>query len=472
MPIVVPYVPEYITVHLGAPDSAAENVTVSFVDYIKNVASSEIFPTWSEAALLANIYAQISYALNRVYVEFYRSQGYDFDITNSTAFDQSFTPGRNIFENIDRLVDEIFNDYIRRIGTLEPLAAKYCNGTTVTCEGLSQWGSEDLARQGYNSINILKYYYGDDIEIVVEAPIMGITSSYPGSPLRRTDRGPEVIVIQRSLNRISQAYPLIPKIPNVNGEFDEATENAVRTFQEIFNLSVDGIVGKATWYKLVFLYVGIQRLSELDSEGQRFFSLSLEYPQAVSEGDRGEDVYIVQYFLSVLAEFYSNLPFISIDGIFGPRTREAVSEFQRNNGLPQTGVVDAVTYDEMYKQFIGIVNTVAAQNSEARISASPFPGVVLRLGAQGESVSILQQYLNTISLTDPSISRVNVSGVFDQATMLAVMQYQAKYNLTRTGEVDQQTWNSIVNTYKDIVATTNTAPRQFPGETLKSGSSD
>ena len=212
MPIITPYVPSYIVVHLGTPNSSAQNVTVSFPDYIKNVASSEIYPTWNEAAIYANIYAQISFALNRIYLEHYPSQGYSFNITNSTAYDQAFTPGRNIFENIDRIVDDVFNDYIRRMGYVEPLAAIYCNGTTATCNGLSQWGSEELANQGYSSLNILKYYYGYNIELVQEAPVMGLQPSSPVYPLQRGSVGDYVVVIQRSLSRISQNYPTIPNI--------------------------------------------------------------------------------------------------------------------------------------------------------------------------------------------------------------------------------------------------------------------
>ena len=170
MPTVIPYVPQRITVHLGSPSSNAANVTVPFSDYVKNVASSEIYPTWDESALRANILAIVSFALNRVYTEFYRSRGYDFDITNNTAYDQAFVNGRSFFENISRLVDELFNDYLRRPGFVEPLAAKFCNGTTVTCEGLSQWGSQNLAQQGYTSNQILRSYYGD-IETVINAPI-------------------------------------------------------------------------------------------------------------------------------------------------------------------------------------------------------------------------------------------------------------------------------------------------------------
>ena len=209
---IFPYVPRTITVHLGPPDQWAENITVSFPDYVKNVASSEIYPTWEPAAIRANILAIISFALNRVYTEFYPSRGYDFQITSSTAYDQKFIRGRNVFENISQMVDEIFNNYIRRQGFVEPLSAKFCNGTTTTCDGLSQWGSQDLAKQGYNSMEILRTYYGDDIELVVDAPIQDITASYPGTPIRLGAVGDDVLRIQAMLNRISQNYPAIPKV--------------------------------------------------------------------------------------------------------------------------------------------------------------------------------------------------------------------------------------------------------------------
>lgn len=183
MPIrVTPVVPSVITVHLGLPNEEAENITVSFPDYVKNVASSEIYPTWEPAAIEANILAIVSFALNRVYTEFYPSRGYDFDITSTTAYDQKFIRGRNIFENISRVVDESFNDYIRRSGFVEPLAAKFCNGTTSTCDGLSQWGSQDLARQGYGPMEVLRHYYGERIELVRDAPIRDLGRSYPGNP--------------------------------------------------------------------------------------------------------------------------------------------------------------------------------------------------------------------------------------------------------------------------------------------------
>ena len=356
MPTVIPFVPQQITVHLGPPDASAANVTVSFSDYIKNVASSEIYPTWDEAALRANIYAIVSFALNRVYTEFYRSRGYDFDITNSTAYDQFFVNGRSYFENVSRIVDELFNDYLRRPGFVEPLAAKFCNGTTVTCEGLSQWGSQNLAQQGYNSTQILRSYYGN-VEIVPNAPIRGIMSSYPGTPLRRGSSGPNVVVIQVELNRISQNYPALPKIETVDGIFGSRTEASVRKFQEIFGLTVDGIVGKATWYALVRLYTAVTQLSELRSQGQRFYNISWEYPNSPREGSTGEKVRHLQYMLAILSDYIPQIPPLSVDGIFGTATKEAVLAAQRYFGLPQTGIVNAQTWEEIYDQFSGIENT-------------------------------------------------------------------------------------------------------------------
>ena len=355
MPPVIPYVPENITVHLGPPGSDAQNVTVPFADYVKNVASSEIYPTWEDSALRANIYAIVSFALNRVYTEFYRSRGYPFDITNSTAYDQYFVNGRSYFENISRLVDELFNDYLRRPGFVEPLAAKFCNGTTVTCEGLSQWGSQGLAQQGYNSTQIIRSYYGD-VEIVPNAPVRGIQQSYPGTPLRRGTTGPGVVTIQVMLNRISQSYPAIPKVPNVDGIFGARTEASVRKFQEVFNLDPDGIVGSATWYSLVRIYVAVTRLAELRSQGQRFYANSWAN-EPIEQGDRGIKVEHLQYMLSVLSEYIPEIPPVTVDGIYGSNTRNAVLAAQRRFGLPQTGEVDFDTWDEIYDQYAGIENT-------------------------------------------------------------------------------------------------------------------
>lgn len=405
MPIVTPYVPQYITVHLGSPSSNAANVTVSFPDYVKNVASSEIYPTWDESALRANIFAIVSFALNRVYTEFYRSRGYDFDITNNTAFDQAFVNGRSFFSSVSVLVDELFNDYLRRPGFVEPLAAKFCNGTTVTCEGLSQWGSQNLAQQGYNYTQILRSYYGN-VEIVSNAPIRGIVSSYPGTPLRTGSTGPSVVVVQVSLNRIARNYPAIPKIPANDGIFGSRTEAAVRVFQEVFNLTPDGIVGPATWYKIVRIYTAVTSLSELRSQGQQYYRINWSPPSVLQAGNTGEKVQLLQYMLSVLSEYIPSIPSLSVDGVYGPATRSAVQAFQRRAGLPETGTVGQTTWDMIYDQYSGIENTSlrdnesfpqrqTAGNSAARrrtsqsVQSGPipavmeqFPGVDLAIGNQ------------------------------------------------------------------------------------------
>ena len=357
---ITPYVPQHITVHLGPPGSDAENVTVSFPEYVKNVASSEIYPTWETAALQANILAIISFALNRVYTEFYPSRGYPFNITSSTAYDQKFIKGRNIFENISQLVDEMFNSYIRRIGFVEPLAAKFCNGTTVTCDGLSQWGSQAMAEEGADYMTILRSYYGDNIELVTNAPVQGIRYSYPGYPIRRGDRGEAVQRIQVMLNRISRDYPAIPKVYPVDGVFGPATESAVKKFQEIFDLTPDGVVGNSTWYKMVFLYVGVLDLAELISQGQTYYpgGSGQPFPSVLSEGARGDSVRTIQYVLSVVSEFYSNIPRVAIDGIYGPATKNAVIAVQRMAGLPQDGIMGPQTWAALYRLYAGIVDTV------------------------------------------------------------------------------------------------------------------
>lgn len=368
-PVVTPYIPSYITVHLGSPSSNAANVTVSFTDYIKNVASSEIYPTWEPSALRANVLAIISFALNRVYTEFYRSRGYAFEITSSTAYDQNFVYGRNFFDSIVSVVDDLFDSYLRRSGFVEPLAAKFCNGTTVTCEGLSQWGSQYLARQGYSSVRIIQNYYGTNTEIVTGARVQGIRESYPGTALQNGVVGPNVIVIQQELNRISQNYPAIPKV-TVDGIFGRATENAVRVFQQIFGLTVDGIVGRKTWYELVRLYVAVLKLNELWSEGQRYYAISWTYPVNLSIGDRGIQVRYVQYMLSIVGQFISSVPVITVDGIYGTRTRDAVFAFQRYAELPQTGAVNRTTWDALYNQYAGISGNSADGRS---VPASTLP---------------------------------------------------------------------------------------------------
>ena len=365
----VPYVlrqvviPNPITVHLGTPDSAASNVQVSFPDYVKNVASSEIYPTWPEAALRANIYAIITFALNRVYTEWYRSKGYNFDITNSTAYDQYFISGRPIYESISRIVDQIFNEYVRRQGQNAPYFTSFCNGTSATCTGLSQWGTVTLANQGYTPIRILRYYYPDDIEIAETNAISNVVTSYPGTPLRAGSTGLDVQTMQTYLNRIRRNYPAIPTITDETGVFGDSTRAAVTKFQSIFNLAADGVVGKSTWYKISSLYTAVTRLAELDSEGNALGIGTVPPSSVLRQGSRGQDVITLQYLLNVISEYYSGIPSPTQDGIFGNGTRQAVIAFQQMMGLAADGVVGPSTWNSLYRTYLGIGQNVPPSGS-------------------------------------------------------------------------------------------------------------
>lgn len=257
-------IPEYVVVHDGPPrDSRAKDYYVKYKDYIKNVASSEIYSTWPKAAIEANVLAIQSFTLNRVYTEWYRNKGYDFTITTSTAYDHKWIPNRNIFDSISQVVDEIFQQYLARPSVEQPILTQYCDGKHVSCpQWLSQWGSKALGDQGYSAIEILKNYYGDSIYIDETTEISGIPSSYPGSPLKTGSSGEKVRQMQRQLNVIAGAYPLIPKIAE-DGVFGPDTEEAVKVFQRIFGLTQDGIVGFKTWYKISEIYVGVSRIAEL-----------------------------------------------------------------------------------------------------------------------------------------------------------------------------------------------------------------
>lgn len=255
-------IPEYVIVHDGVPsDASAPNYFVRYTDYIKNVASCEIYATWEEASILANILVIMSFTLNRVFTEFYRNQGYDFTITTSTAYDQKFIYGRNIYENISNLVDQVFNNYLARPGITQPIFTSYCDGQRVTCNGLSQWGSKFLGDEGYSAIEIIRNYYGQDMYIATAEQISGVPSSFPGYDLTIGASGDKVRQLQRQLNRIAQDYPAIPTL-NADGIYGPRTAESVRIFQRIFGLPQTGVTDFATWYAISRIYVGVARLSE------------------------------------------------------------------------------------------------------------------------------------------------------------------------------------------------------------------
>ena len=461
---VLPIIPEYITVHLGAPDSNAPNVTLPFSDYIKNVASSEIFPTWPENAIRANIYAQTTFALNRIFTDYYRSRGYNFDITNSIGIDQSFVNGREIFDNIGLIVDEIFNDYVVQGDSVEPYFTAYCDGREIRCSGLEQWGTVDLAEQGLSPLEILRYYYGDDINIVTNAPIGNRLSTWDGRTLGYGSLGNSVQQIQIRLNRISKNYPAIPKIYPVNGIFDTSTENAVRAFQKAFDLSEDGLIGKETWYAIQRTYSAVKRLNDLASEGLSREEVSGIFETTPSEGDSGPEVFELQYLLALIAEFNNEIETPTIDGIFGSGTKNALESFERAYGLTVDGTVSQADWDSLYREYVGILTSLPEGYFNS--VTVPYGGRVLRLGTSGDDVKLLQEYLNYIAETYTEIPRLEADGVFGVGTQAAVVAYKNIFGLEPTPIVGSSTWDSITSTYRDLYDGNSASRGQFPGVSL------
>lgn len=458
-----PYIPENITVHLGTPSSDAENVTVSFPDYIKNVASSEIYPTWPESSLRANIYAIITFAMNRIYTEWYRVKGYSFDITSSTQYDQKFINGREIFENISLIVDEIFNSYVVRDDNIEPLFTSFCNGTTVTCDGLSQWGTVDLAERGLTPYEILQYYYGSDINIIKKVPVMTNTPSYPGVELSIGMAGNEIKTIQVQLNRISRNYPAIPKISEVNGVYDKQTAEAVEAFQGIFNLPETGVVNQSTWYKIAYIYISVKKLSELNSEGLRLEDVSRQFETELVPGMQSIEVGVLQYTLAVIGAYYAAVMPVDITGYYGEMTENSVKSFQQVFGLPVTGVVDLQTWLDLFRAYEGIVQSVPVTDGNDVIL---YQGVFLTEGVSDPSVKILQQYLTYINRTYPDIPAVEETGYFGPKTKESVMAFQKQFDIPVNGVVGAFAWNRIAAVYSDLKYGFDKQPYQNPGYTI------
>jgi N-acetylmuramoyl-L-alanine amidase len=452
-------IPDYITVHLGVPtDATARNLRVRFSDYIKNVASSEIYSTWPNNSLTANIHAIVSFALNRVYTEWYRSRGYNFDITNNTNYDQYFREGAMIYESISRIVDEIFNVYIHRIGFANPLFALFCAGASGTCEngGMSQWGTVTLANSGYNPLQILQNSYGNNIDLSASDNIGGITATYPGTPLSTGSSGPDVQRIQNFLNRIRINYPAIPRIEDPNGVFGADTATAVQTFQSINALTQDGIVGPATWNKITQVYVAVTKLAELNGEGTRV-SIGTTPPSSVlSVGSRGNDVLELQFILNTIAASYPEVPDVIQDSLFDTRTRDSVLAFQKTFGLPQDGVVGPATWAKLYSVYQGIRDNVKVPPVEIPTTPPPtlpYPGTALGLGSTGDNVRIIQEYLNVIRRMYPNIPLLTVNGIFDTGTQAAVIAFQNQFLLTPDGFVGPVTWAKIMEQHAIAIGT-------------------
>lgn len=464
-------IPEKITVHLGKPSANVKNVTVTFRDYIKNVASSEVYPTWPEQALRANIHAQISLALNRIYTEWYRSKGYNFQITSSPSYDQYYVHGRTIFEPMSRITDDIFNTYVRKTGTVNPYFTEYCDGKTVTCPGMKQWGTVTRANEGMNALQILRYYYGNDIEIIRSSNIAAIPESYPGSPLRVGSSGTSVRVIQRQLNRIAKDYPFFGTV-TVDGNFGTSTETVVKRFQKQFNLPQDGVVGRNTWYKISYIYVSVKDLAELTSEGEKPTGelVDGQYPgTALRRGSRGDSVMQIQFWLNELAPYMTELDTISVDGIFGAGTERAVLAFQRKFNLDVDGVVGRRTWDEIYSQYTSLVTDINPDTG----SAGQYPGTSMTVGSRGDNVTRMQFYLRIVARHNSAVPDLAADGIFGAGTERSVRAFQSFYGLSVDGIVGKTTWDKLYEVYTDLInglLAPSARPGTYPGSPLQMGS--
>ena len=446
MAVRYPIVPNNITVHLGAPDEAARNITVPFTDYIANVASSELFPTWPKAALEANIYAIISFAMNRIYNEWYRSKGYNFDITSSPIYDQTYIENRSTYENIENIVDDIFNNYVVKAGQVQPYFTRYCDGRITKCDGLSQWGSVSLANQGKSALQILRNYYGNDINIKYNAPVGDTKEGFPGYNIGLGNAGNPVLAIQRDLRRISKNYPAIPSITTTLGIYDEETENAVKKFQEIFALPATGIVDKATWYKIKYVYTSVKKLSDLYSEGLTEDEITFLYTDELRYGDTGIEVEYVHYFLDALAFLDPDIPRLKLNSIYNNNTITMVKAFQEKYNLPVTGNFTYQDWLVLQSAYNNILQSFPAKYQD--FVSELYPDYFLTYGTTGPDVKRFQKFLLAICRYDHSIPGVRVNGIFDELTEKSVKKLQNDYGFEINGIVGPLLWRKVVELSK------------------------
>ena len=446
MAVRYPIVPNNITVHLGKPDEDAKNITIPFTDYIANVAANEIYPTWPKNAIIANLYAIISFAMNRIYNEWYRSKGYNFDITSSPIYDQTYVENKSTYENINNIVDDIFNNYVVKGNQVQPYFTRYCDGRVTSCDGLSQWGTVTLANQGKTYLDILKYYYGNDISIKYDAPVKDNTEGYPGYIVTLGDVGNPVLLIQRDLKRIRQNYPAIPDITTNLGIYDEETKNAVKKFQEIFSLPITGNVDKPTWYKIKYIYTSVKKLSDLYSEGLTKDDVTFLYADELKYGDNGIEVEYIHYFLDALAFLDSDIPRLPTNSIFTNNTLTMVKAFQKKYKLPVTGIFTYTDWNILKEAYKNILKSFPIEYQT--FVNELYPDYFLTRGMTGEDVRRFQKFLLKICKFDKSIPGVRVNGIFDELTEKSVKKIQQDYDFEINGIVGPLLWKKVIELSK------------------------
>ena len=446
MAIRYPVVPNNIVVHLGSPSSNSRNITIPFTSYISNVAASELYPTWPQNALIANIYAIISFTMNRIYNEWYHSKGYNFDITSSPAYDQTYTENRSTYENINNIVQEIFNNYVVKGKGIEPYFTSYCDGRKLICNGLSQWGSVTLANQGKTPLEILKYYYGNDISIKYDAEVGDGTIGYPGYDIELGSFGNPVLAIERDLKRIRNNYPAIPEIPSSPGIYTNDLANAVKKFQEIFNLPVTGVVNKATWYKIKYIYNSVKKLGDLYSEGITEEEATFLYNDKLALGNSGIDVEYIHYFLDALAFLDPDIPRLQTNSIYSENTVTMVKAFQKKYGLPVTGDFTYSDWKVLKEEYEKILSYIPDKNKD--YVNELYPNNFLMKGMNGDDVKRYQRLLLKICRFDKSIPGVRVNGIFDDLTDRSVRKLQNDYGFEINGIVGPLLWRKTVELSK------------------------
>ncbi len=458
------FIPEFIIVHIGCPGDDGEVLAVPFIDYIKNVSCSSVYPTWSREAICANVHSIISFTLNRIYTDWYKSKGYGFDITSSSEDDQMYVKGRNLFRNVCDIVDEIFYTCIRVNGFSQPFLAKCYNFSNCSGRSLSRWGSFDLAEDGFGALDILKKYYGDNIELVNVDDVGGIINRNPQRNLSVGSVGDDVRFIQKALNTIAKQYVGISKILNEDGIFGENTRRAVRDFQRIFNLDADGIVGVKTWNKISLLYALIKKIFDNSNNIEEIIRNA--FPMEL--GSKGEDVKNIQKSLNFIFKKYGSFDKLDEDGYFGEKTRDAVKEFQKRFGLVVDGIVGKDTIDRIkyveknINDLSMFVPNVSDDNEEfiedikqlkddfRLILSLEEIEIPMKFGDQGENVKSLQRELNNLSKYYGFLEKLDEDGIFGPKTKETILKFQKRFGLNVDGIFGEESLKKLVSLNKAL----------------------